>query len=201
MQAWKSLQKDLDSRRYKSNPFEQKYVDLTTSSYATEKMSKEESLDLEYLSKSIRARSDIITCQIAYLLKEATDISETFDGASGKKNPQKKSSTTNDGHSIDGDYFVDKGQPIHYEQPDKVELNEKDECKLLRNMIIGDDLLWINDLVRKLGPSKMEDIASEFFHTDITPSRPTRDLHTNLSRRMDTASTIYRSTESYLFSK
>ena len=26
--TWKDLQKDLDSRKYKSNPFEKKYVDL-----------------------------------------------------------------------------------------------------------------------------------------------------------------------------
>ena len=201
MQAWKSLQKDLDSRRYKSNPFEQKYVDLTTSSYAAESTSTEEILDLEYLSKSIRARSDIITCQIAYLLKEATDVTETFGGASAKNNPQRKSTPINEGLSNESDYFVDPGQLIHYQQRDKIDLYEKDLPNLMRSITMGDDLLWINNLIKLLGPSKVEDIASEFYFTDITYIRPSRDLQKKLSSRTDPAPTNSRSTESFLLSK
>lgn len=200
MIAWKSLEKDLDSRRYKSNPFEQKYVDLTTSSYAAANMSNEESLDLDYLSKSIRARSDIITCQIAYLLKEATDVSETFVGASTKKNQQKKSEIMNDDYFDSSDYFVDQGQPIHYQQRDKVDVHEKDQRTLVSNMIMGDDLLWINDLIRMLGPSKMDEIASEFYHNDPF-LRPTSDFHEKLLPRNKISPTSYPSTEKFLFRK
>lgn len=201
MIAWKSLQKDLDSRRYKSNPFEQKYVDLTTSSYTAENMTNEESLDLDYLSKSIRARSDIITCQIAYLLKEATDVSETFVRASTKKNQQKKTKLINDGYFDNGDYFVDQGQPLHYQQRDKVDVHEKDQRTSLRNMIMGDDLLWINDLISMLRPSKVDEILSEFYRNDDPPLRPTSNFHENLFPRKDIAPTSYPSTENFLFNK
>lgn len=196
MQAWKSIQKDLDSRRYKTNPFEQKYVDLTTSSYAAENILESESLDLDYLSKSIRARSDIITCQIAYLLKEATSVSNTFDDVAAKNNQQRKSASTNDDASTDGDYFVDAGHPIHHQQNDKVDRYDGDQRSLL-----GDDLLWIHDLIRMLGPTKMEDIATEFLRADSTHMRPTKDLHQKLSPRTDAAPIINRSMESFLSSK
>ena len=196
MQAWKSLQKDLDSRRYKANPFEQKYVDLTTSSYAAENPLESEGLDLDYLSKSIRARSDIITCQIAYLLKEATSVSNTFDDVAAKNNQQRTSASTNDDASTDGNYFVDAGHPIHHQQSDIVDQYDGDQRSLL-----GDDLLWIQDLIRMLGPTKMEDIATEFIRADSTHMRPIKDLHHTLSPRIDMAPTTYRSTESFLSSK
>jgi hypothetical protein len=146
-------------------------------------------LDLDYLSKSIRARSDIITCQIAYLLKEATDVSETFVGASTKKNQQEKTKLINDDYFDNGDYFVDQGQPLHYQQRDKVDAHEKDQRTLLRNMMMGDDLLWINDLISMLRPSKVDEILSEFSHNDDPPLRPTSNLHENLFPRKDIAPT------------
>jgi hypothetical protein len=70
----------------------------------------------------------------------------------------------------------------------------------LRNMIMGDDLLWINDLIRMLGPSKMDEIASEFYNNDDPRLKATSDLHEKPFLRKDVR-TIYRSTENFLSSK
>ena len=75
MKAWKDLQKDLESRKYKSNPFEKKYIDLTTSSCIAGDPSTDDIFGLDHLSRSIRARSDIISCQIDFLVKEAISVS------------------------------------------------------------------------------------------------------------------------------
>lgn len=64
----KAFQKDLENRKYSSNPFEKQYVDLTTSSCSEGNSTTNDSgLNLDYRQKDLKLRADIISCQVSIL--------------------------------------------------------------------------------------------------------------------------------------
>lgn len=159
LKAWKDLQKDLDARKYKSNPFEQKYIDLTTSSCVADDLSTKDDFGLEFLSKSIRARTDIISCQVAYLVKEMIDVSENFCEVKEKEDEHKKK-------KIRSRLEVDDYSNLFFH---KSNLNDSFEAKGTPatdsdEICNSSKLLWIEQLARSLEPSVVEDICRPFLN-------------------------------------
>ena len=154
MKAWKELQKDLDARKYKSNPFQQKYIDLTTSSLASGNTSYEGISNLEYLSKSIRARSDIIGCQLAYLVKEAATVSEILIEVKATevvgKSVMKKDSTL---RNKEARFFVAESSV-----QESALLKKINEDPVGSGLEIGasTEYLWIDELLKSAEPSLMK---------------------------------------------
>lgn len=151
MNAWREIQKDLDARKYKSNPFQQKYIDLTTSSLISGDNSHEEISNLEFLSKSIRARSDIISCQIAYLAKEAATVSgitlETKVVEFAGKSVVKKNATV---RNDDVRYFIDENAVE--ESAILKDIHKDPECSGLK-IGASTQYLWIDELIKSAEPS------------------------------------------------
>ena len=162
--AWKDIQKDLDSRKYKSNPFEKKYVDLTTSTCTVGETSTDDSFGLDHLSKSIRARSDIISCQVAFLVKEVTDVSENLS----KRNP------TQTGPKLIGQpelnhsdsFFASKDGKLNIEKEILRKIIENNPNGKLPEEIVNARLLWIEELTKSLSASKMREILLPFLATE-----------------------------------
>ena len=89
MDNWKGIEKEIANRQYKLNPFDKKYVNLTTSSIHNQtNVDGDEALDR--FSKEIRVRTDIIGCQISYLIKEATAASSGRNNLADVKSQEGK---------------------------------------------------------------------------------------------------------------
>ena len=159
LKAWKDLQKDLDARKYKSNPFEQKYVDLTTSSCVADDLTAKADFGLEFLSKSIRARTDIISCQVAHLVKEMMDVSENFSEAKDKDEDQQKKKKLKNHLEVD-DYsnlFICKKDVCDSNNEIRSQYSDSDvPCD-------SAELLWVEELARSLEPSLIKEISRSFF--------------------------------------
>ena len=157
MKAWRDLQKDLESRKYKSNPFEKKYVDLTTSLCIAGDPSTDDTLGLDHLSKSIRARSDIINCQINFLVKEATNLTTDLSIKGQSTTSTKKQIEENGAHN----YFT-------YEKnlPDSrrclLEKVENGTPGQLPDEVMNARLPWLESLVKTLEESKIKEILAPF---------------------------------------
>lgn len=71
--------REVETKKHKSNPFQKKYVDLTTSLFIFDKdKNVEDNSDIKLLASNIRVRSDLIDAQIDFLTKSANDISKHF---------------------------------------------------------------------------------------------------------------------------
>ena len=156
MKALKDLQKDLEFRKYKLNPFEKKYVDLTISSCVAGCSSTDDSSGLDHLSKSIRARSDIISCQVEFLVKEAMrviDIScRDIPNASGKASNKMESKQ-------DWLYFIEEDKILEHSLLDCLETNSNAE---LPEEVISAKLPWLEEVVKSFEVSKLKEIISPF---------------------------------------
>lgn len=158
LKAWNDLQKDLDARKYKSNPFEQKYVDLTTSSCVVDDLTAKDDFGLEFLSKSIRARTDIISCQVSHLVKEMMDVSENFSEAKEIEEDHPKKKKIKDCLEVD-DYsnlFIFKKAASHSRHDTQSQSTDFDAPR------DNAELLWVKELGRSLEPSTIEDISRSF---------------------------------------
>jgi hypothetical protein len=190
LKAWKDLQKDLDARKYKSNPFEQKYVDLTTSSCVADDLTAKGDFTLEFLSKSIRARTDIISCQVAHLLKEMTDVSENFSEAKDIHEDHPKIKKLKSCLEVD-DYsnlFICKKavNDSHHEVKSQ-NIDPDARCD-------DTELLWVEELARSLEPSVIKDITRPFFHSrqefiDPVGSTSSNDIEKQVLNYSDYCST------------
>jgi hypothetical protein len=178
--AWKDLQKDLDARKYKTNPFEQKYVDLTTSSCVADDLTAEDDFGLEFLSKSIRARTDIISCQVAHLLKEMVDVSENFLAAKDVEEDHPKKKKLKNRLEVD-DYsnlFICKKGVSDSHREEKFQSTDPDAQ--------SDDaeLLWVEELARSLEPSVIKDISRPFFDSRQQFVDPVGSTNSNESKKL-----------------
>jgi hypothetical protein len=158
MEALNDLQKDLDSRKYKSNPFEKKYVDLTTSSCVA---SSDDNLGLEHLSKTIRTRADIINCQVAHLVKETSNVSVNFSAhvvliSTKLKSKEKSIEKSDDFH----DFFTDEGY-INDDSISHSQIKTNSESRLSEK-VMSAKLPYLEELLRSLKTEKLNKIISPF---------------------------------------
>lgn len=163
MKALNDLQKDLDSRKYKSNPFEKKYVDLTTSSCVA---SSDDNLGLEHLSKIIRTRADIINCQVAHLLKETSNVSVNFSADVVLKSKEKSIEQSDNFHDFFSDEIYLSNASIF---PSQIETNSE---SMLSEKVMSAKLPYLEKLLRSLKTEKLNKIISPFL--------PSRSKSSNL---------------------
>jgi hypothetical protein len=163
MKALSDLQKDLDSRKYKSNPFEKKYVDLTTSSCVSSNTSND-NLGLEHLSKTIRTRADIINCQVAHLVKEASNVSVSFSADEVVSTKLKSKGKLGEQSDNFHDFFTneDKIEDSPVSLLRQLETNPETS---LPEVVMSAKLPYLEELLRSLKKEKLNKIISPFLTT------------------------------------
>ena len=112
------------------------------------------------MSKSIRARSDIISCQVAYLLKEVADVSDNISKGSTTNAGPKLKNQGEPNHSYN--FFANGDDKIITPEQSLLSAIEKDPDGKLPEEIMSARLLWIEELTKSLSPSKMREILLPF---------------------------------------
>ena len=159
MTALKDLQKDLESRKYKLNPFEKKYVDLTISSCVAGDYSNDDSSGLDHLSKSIRARSDIISCQVEFLVKEAMRV---FDITSRDVANASGEASNKTDLKEDKIYFIEEDRIVDQSKHSLLDRLGTTSNSDLPQEVISAKLPWLEELAKSFEISNLKEIISPF---------------------------------------
>lgn len=160
MEAWNDLQRDLESRKYKSNPFEKKYVDLTISSCVAGNPSSDDSSGLDHLSKSIRARSEIISCQIDFLVKEAMHVVLDISGRAIANTSGK--ARNNLDFQRESSFFIGDDELVDFSRRSLMDYLGDNTTGKLPEEVMSAKLPWLDELVRALDATKLKEIMSPF---------------------------------------
>lgn len=155
-----ALKKDFDSRKYKSNPFEQKYVDLTTSSCA-------DSCDLVDVSLDLRARADIIGCQVAFLVKVVSTVSANFtncdnSAVSNTKLKKENGKKLNQERDRQNQYFANYNGLKNISKHLLLKRLENNPGEDLPTEIMNGRLLWLEELIKSIKMSNLKEIVTPF---------------------------------------
>ena len=159
MKALKDLQKDLEFRKYKLNPFEKKYVDLTISSCVAGCSSNDDSSGLDHLSKSIRARSDIISCQVEFLVKEAMRV---FDITSRDVANASGEASNKTDLKEDKIYFIEEDRIVDQSKHSLLDRLGTTSNSDLPQEVISAKLPWLEELAKSFEISNLKEIISPF---------------------------------------
>ena len=76
-----SLQKDVESRKYKTDPFQKKFVDFTLTKFDStieNDLTDVTEQNISNVTFNLKARSDLINAQMDYLFKSVNEIEKTL---------------------------------------------------------------------------------------------------------------------------
>lgn len=171
--------KEIEARKYKVNPFDKRFVDLTTSAVTGFNHLQDGDVDeLDEVTRNIRARADIISCQISQLLKEANSIpGDSLDekadrqpanrnGKQGKSRKEELSSLveTNQ-HYFASEHTVDAAKALLCRQFHEGNLTH------IPKSILQTRLLWVEELANSAVGTNLQSIVAPFCINTRNPSQ------------------------------